>query len=467
MPRRIRPIRADGDRPRVLVIDDDPEICRCLEKCLALLDCEAQSCTGGAEGIAKLEKENFQIVITDLAMPGMNGIDVVRATRRVAPQTASIMLTGHGTIVSAVEAVQAGAADYLTKPFKLDDIRVAIDRVLSPPPPAAEPDDAFAGGLVGRSQAMMKLRTQIEQVAAVSSTVLICGETGVGKELVARAIHAHSERRVRPFVAVNCGAIDENLLNNELFGHEKEGFTGAEQTKPGHIEAAGQGTLFLDEISETGRSFQIALLRVLQEREIVRVGGVRPIKVGFRLIAATNKDLAALVKEGKFREDLYYRLNVVSLTAPPLREHPEDIPQLAEHFIKKHHSVVNKKITGITSEAMALLTRHGWPGNVRQLEHSIERAMVLTVGSVVDAHDLPTEVTCDDGHGPADLTNYFDEPFKEAKDGFERAYFETLLRESNGNVSEAARRAEVARPYFHQRIRKYEIDPAQFRNASP
>ena len=464
MPRRIRPVRADGDRPRVLVIDNDPEICRCLEKCLALLDCEAQSCTGGAAGIAKLEKEHFQIVITDLAMPGMDGIDVVRATRRVAPRTASIMLTGHGTIANAVEAVQAGAVDYLTKPFKLDNIRIAIDRVLRPPPPTAEPDDAFAGDLIGQSRAMMDLRSQIERVAAVSSTVLICGETGVGKELVARAIHAHSERRMRPFVAVNCGAIDENLLRNELFGHEKEGFTGAEQTRPGHIEAAGQGTLFLDEISNTGQSFQIALLRVLQEREIVRVGGVRPITVGFRLIAATNKDLAALVKEGSFRQDLYYRLNVVSLTVPPLREHPEDIPQLAEHFISKHQSAINKKIAGVTSEAMALLTSHGWPGNIRQLEHSIERAMVLTAGSVIDAHDLPTEVTC--GPGPADLASYFEEPFKDAKDGFERAYFETLLKEANGNVSEAARRAEIARPYFHQRIRKYEIDPTEFRNAS-
>ncbi|NQT21247.1 MAG: sigma-54-dependent Fis family transcriptional regulator [Planctomycetes bacterium] len=465
MPRKVQPVRANGERPHVLVIDNDPEICRCLERCLALLECDAESCTAGAAGIAKLEQERFHVVITDLAMPGMNGIEVVRAVRRVAPGTPPIVLTGHATIASAVEAVQAGAADYLTKPFKLEDIRMTIDKALRPPPPAAEPVDAFAGGLVGRSQSMMNLRAQIEQVAIVASTVLIHGETGVGKELVAKAIHGHSERRMRPFVAVNCGAIDANLLSNELFGHEKEGFTGAEKTKPGHIEAAGQGTLFLDEISETSPSFQTALLRVLQEREIVRVGGVRPVKVGFRLIAATNKDLAGLVKEAKFRQDLYYRLNVVSLTAPPLREHPEDIPELVEHFIRKHQAAVNKKISGINPQAMALLTDHTWPGNIRQLEHTIERAMVLTTGSEIEARDLPAEVTCCDD--PADPASYFEEPFREAKNGFERAYLETVLRQSNGNVSEAARRAEVARPYFHQRIRKYAINPDQFRNASP
>ena len=459
MHQRVRPVEKASGRPRILVIDDEPEMCRCLERCLGLLECTSESCTSGIEGLARLEKRTFDLVFTDLRMPGMNGVEVVKAVKRLAAGTSTIVLTGYGTIGSAVEAMHAGANDYLTPPFKIDELRAAIEKALAPQRTGG--GDSPGGDLIGHSHAIKKLRAQIEQVAAVASTALIFGETGVGKEVVAKAIHSHSDRRMRAFVAVNCGAIQENLLESELFGYERGAFTGAVEMRRGRVESANHGTLFLDEIAETSLSFQTALLRVLQEKEISRIGGNEPIKVDFRLIAATNKNLQQHVKEGKFREDLYYRLNVVSLTVSPLREHREDIPLLVEHFTRKHRAKVNKEVAGVSPETMMLLTNYSWPGNIRQLENAIEKAMVLTANTIIQASDLPAEVTSGDAEiAPGDCLHA---PMREAKDTFEKSYIETILREAGGNVSEAARQARIARPYLHERIRKYEINPEQYR----
>jgi len=316
-------------------------------------------------------------------------------------------------------------------------------------------------GLIGSSTAINDLRKQIIQIAGVSSTVLICGETGVGKEIVAQAIHARSERRMRQFIAVNCGAISESLLESELFGYQRGAFTGANENKPGKIEAAHRGTLFLDEIAETSLSCQAALLRVLQEREVMRIGSNEAKKVDFRLVAATNKKLLELVESGDFRQDLYYRLNVVTLDIPPLRAHSDDIPELVEHFIRKHRRSLNSSISGITPGAMNLLKAYNWPGNVRQLENTIEKAMVLSNKPVIDEEDLPAEIVQNTAFVPAD--DSLNISLREAKETFERAYLQKILKESHGNVSEAARQARVARPYLHERMRKFEIDPQQYR----
>jgi len=268
---------------------------------------------------------------------------------------------------------------------------------------------------------------------------------------------------MRPFVAVNCGAIPESLLESELFGCERGAYTGAHETRRGKVEAADHGTLFLDEIAETSLSFQTVLLRVLQEKEVVRIGSTEPIRVDFRLIAATNKNLPQLVKDGSFREDLYYRLNVVNITVPPLREHREDVPLLVEHFVKKHRALLSKDVAGVSPDAMMILTSYSWPGNVRQLENAIEKAMVLTSNSIIQPDDLPRELTEDVPEA------FFDDclraPLRDAKEIFERNYLEKLLEEANGNVSEAARQAQVARTYLHELIRKYNIAPEEFRRA--
>jgi len=460
MPQKMEPILKDGNRPRVLVIDDEPEMCRCLENCLRLLQCTTQSCTSGADGLARLQRESFDVVFTDLQMPEMNGIEVVRSVRRLAVDTDPIILTGYGTIGSAVEAMRAGASDYLTKPFKIAELRAAIEKAIRQRKSSVGgelPHD----GLIGSSAAMNNLRKQILQIAGVSSTVLICGETGVGKEIVARAIHARSDRRMRQFVAVNCGAISENLLESELFGYQRGAFTGANEDRPGKVEAAHRGTLFLDEIAETSLSCQTALLRVLQEREVMRIGSNESKKVDFRLLATTNKNLLELVESSQFRQDLYYRLNVVTLDVPPLRAHSDDIPALVEHFIRKHRRSLDSSISGISPNAMNLLTAYNWPGNVRQLENTIEKAMVLSNKPVIDEEDLPAEIAQGSLFVPED--DSLNISLREAKETFERTYLQRILKDSRGNVSEAARQAGVARPYFHERMRKFEIDPQHYR----
>jgi two-component system response regulator PilR (NtrC family) len=349
----------------------------------------------------------YDLVITDISMPGMSGLELLRHSRRAAPETAVILMTAFGSKETAIEALNDGAAYYVEKPFDLDEMKVVVRKTLEQRRIAAENTDLKVEnrdlraelqgkyrfeGLVGRSAKMRGIFQLIERVAATGSTIMISGESGTGKELIARAIHYNSGRGERPFVSINCGALPDELLESELFGHMKGSFTGATANKKGLFEVASGGTIFLDEIGETSPAMQIKLLRVLQERKIRRVGGTEEIDVDVRVITATNQDLEKLVAERRFREDLFYRINVIPIRMPALREKPEDIPPLAEHFLEKYRGVMGKPIDGISKAAMESLESYHWPGNVRELENVIERAVALEMGSLVGAESLPREV---------------------------------------------------------------------------
>ncbi len=351
----------------------------------------------GDEGITKLANSFFDVVVTDLAMPRVSGLKVLEHVVEHSPETICIILTGFGSIKSAVEAIKLGAYDYLTKPISLDELLLTIQKALETRRLRRENEylrrklwqEWGYGEIIGKSASMRRVFALIEKVADTDSTVLILGESGTGKELVARAIHAASDRREGPFVPVNCGAIPEELLESELFGHEKGAFTGAIKTRIGRFELAHGGTIFLDEIAEMSPKLQVKLLRALQERAFERVGGTRSIRVDIRVIAATNKDLEKEVREGRFREDLYYRLNVIPIKLPPLRERVEDIPLLVEHFLARFSQRKKREIKGITKEALECLMRHDWPGNVRELENVIERMVILSNGDYLTLEDVP------------------------------------------------------------------------------
>jgi two-component system response regulator HydG len=383
-------------KPPLLVVDDDAAF-RAVTS--ALLEDEGYAVTCAAEGneaIDLLRERHFDLVLTDLVMGEVNGLQVLEAAKAINPGTIVIMVTGFASIESAVEAIKQGAEDYLTKPCSNAELLLKVERALA----QRRKDEELArlrdvvaqshsfGNLIGKSPRMQQVFRIAQQVAATDVTVLLIGETGTGKELLARAIHFNSLRRNGPFVAVNCAAIAETLLESELFGHEKGAFTGAIRQKPGRFEMAEKGTLFLDEVADIPLTTQIKLLRVLQEREFERVGGTETIRCDIRLISATNQNLEQAIQEKKFREDLYYRLNVVPIRIPALRERPEDIPLLAQHFLKKYVPALNKPVTKISEAAMHLLLQHKWPGNVRELENLIERAIVLCTGNEIDAEHL-------------------------------------------------------------------------------
>jgi two-component system response regulator PilR (NtrC family) len=355
-----------------------------------------------------LERDGaYDLVITDISMPGMTGLELLRHCRRVAPDTAVVLMTAFGSKETAIEALNDGAAYYVEKPFDLDEMKVVVRKTLEQKRLAAENTDLKVEnrdlraelqgkyrfeGLVGRSAKMRAIFQLIERVAATGSTIMISGESGTGKELIARAIHYNSGRGERPFVSINCGALPDELLESELFGHMKGSFTGATAQKKGLFEVASGGTIFLDEIGETSPAMQIKLLRVLQERKIRRVGGTEEIDVDVRVITATNQDLEKLVGERRFREDLFYRINVIPIRMPALREKPEDIPPLAEHFLEKYRGVMAKRIEGISKATMECIESYHWPGNVRELENVIERAVALEMGALVEPESLPREV---------------------------------------------------------------------------
>ncbi len=361
----------------------------------------------------------FDLVITDISMPGKSGLDLLRHCRRVAPDTAVVLMTAFGSKETAIEALNQGAAYYVEKPFDLDEMKIVVRKTLDQQRLELENADLkqqnrslraeLRGqyrfeGLVGRSAKMRAIFQLIERVATTGSTIMIQGESGTGKELIARAIHYNSGRGEKPFVSINCGALPDELLESELFGHMKGSFTGATATKKGLFEVAHGGTIFLDEIGETSPAMQIKLLRVLQERRIRRVGGTEEIDVDVRVITATNQDLDAMVREKRFREDLFYRINVIPIRMPALREKPEDIPPLAEHFLEKYRSAMGKEIRGISEEAMERLEGYPWPGNVRELENVIERAVALELTDVIGPESLPVEVRAGGSRrGPIDV----------------------------------------------------------------
>jgi len=389
---------------RILVADDHDAVRDGMVLSLTRLGHEVQGVKGGAEAIAAYRKRPADVVVTDLRMVPVDGIEVVRRLREADPEATVVVVSAHGTIASAVDAMREGAIDFMEKPFSPEVLRARVEKAIEiarerrgartarARAEALEEDlgrEHDPHGLIGASEPMRRVLDQVRKVAPTDATVLVLGESGTGKELVARAVHDGSTRREKPFVSVSCAAIPEGLLESELFGHEKGSFTGAVRRKLGRFELAHEGTLFLDEVGELPPSVQVKLLRVLQERRFERVGGEETVEVDVRLVSATNRDLVAMVKEGRFREDLYYRLDVVPIRLPPLRERPGDVEELARHFLARAAPRLGRAVKGFAPEALELLRRHRWPGNVRELENVIEQALVFAEGELVTPAELP------------------------------------------------------------------------------
>jgi len=383
-------------KSRVLVIDDEALMCDFVAETLVRAGCEVDSASSGEAGLERFRKELHDLVLTDLKMPGVDGLDVLKEVRDLSPTTPVIVMTAHGTIQSAVRAMKHGAFDYITKPVSPEEIEVVTERAFGRRRLEEELQylrDAVTerfsfGHMVGRSAAMRAVYDQIDRVASSRARVLVMGESGTGKELVARAIHDRSQQAGGPFIKVNCAALTETLLESELFGHERGAFTGAHQRRLGRFELAHGGTLLLDEIGEMAPALQAKLLRVVQEGEVDRLGGTRPVSVEVRLICTTNRDLEQAVADGSFREDLFFRLSVVPIRLPPLRERKEDIPLLTEHFVALFAAQNGKTVHGVEDNVSDMFMNHSWPGNVRELENYIERAIVLTDGNVLDRDDF-------------------------------------------------------------------------------
>jgi two-component system, NtrC family, response regulator PilR len=396
-------------QPRILVVDDERSIRELLSIVLRREGYEVLLAENGKAAIATLEREPVDILISDIKMPDLSGVDVLRAAKQIDQDILGIMITAFASTETAVEAMRLGACDYLSKPFDVDLLRMKVrekieNRQLRQENVLLKRTLGLAhqfANIIGRSEAMLDVFKMIETVARTNSTILLTGESGTGKGLVAQAIHFHSLRRDRPVVAVNCGAMPEALLESELFGHMRGAFTGADANKKGLIEVAEHGTVFLDEIGEMSAVMQVKLLRVLQERKFRRVGGLEEAQADIRVIAATNQDLSKLVSEGRFREDLFYRINVIGVHLPPLRERREDIPMLAEHFLAKYSEQMGKAIAGLSNDALEILQRHDWPGNIRELENTIERAVALESTPTILAESLPPGIRGDGTRPPA------------------------------------------------------------------
>jgi DNA-binding NtrC family response regulator len=381
---------------RILVIDDDESMRDSCRQALARKASRVEVAEDGLSGLEILEKEAFDLVILDLKIPGLNGMEVLNRIKQEYPEVVVVVITGYATVESAVEAMRNGAYDFLPKPFTPDSLRAIVGRALDARELILENIllrselEASVGSevIIGKSEPMKKIEEVMRKVSPTDTTVLLYGQSGTGKELMARAIHRHSSRNDKPFVVVDCGSLVENLFESELFGHVKGSFTGATATKYGRLELANGGTVFFDEIGNISMNVQTKLLRVLQEREITKVGSTQVIKVDVRVIAATNRDLQKAVQAGTFRDDLFYRLSVVPITLPPLRERRDDIPPLANYFLKKYNQKRKKDVRAISTKAMKALVEHDWPGNVRELENAIERAVVLTENDTIEPSDL-------------------------------------------------------------------------------
>jgi len=445
-----------SSKGNILIVDDELVVRDSLTKWFREEGYQTEAASSAREALEKIAANGFDIVLIDIKMPSMDGMELQQRLRDVDPDLVLIIMTGYPSVETAVQALKRGAFDYITKPFDPDDlvhiVRNAMEQRLVKQENIRLREQlrtALPGSeLAGQSPAMQRVFQLIETVAPTDATVLITGESGTGKELVARAIHAASPRCLMPMVVIHCGALTETLLESELFGHEKGAFTGAQYRKKGKFEVADGGTVFLDEISDISLKTQTDLLRVLQEKEIVRVGGTQPMQVDFRCITATNRDLDELVKEGTFRPDLYYRLNVFRIDLPPLRKRREDIPLLAEHFLRKFAAAMNKRITRISAEAMDLLVNYDWPGNVRELENAIERAMVIGKEPELQVGDFPIQLRV-----PAESTG-------RTLDDIERAHIQRVIEECGWNLSRAARILDIDRVTLYNRMKRYGLQRA-------
>lgn len=451
----------------ILVVDDEPAIRESLEFLLSEANYKVALAEGGLDGLKKLESDLFDLVLLDVMMPDKNGLEVLEEIGRSSPETAVIMITAFGTIENAVRAIKSGAVDYVTKPWDneklLLDIRNGIqqrklqyeNRELKR---ALKQQSGFAN-MVGKSEEMLKVFDLVTQVAQSRSTVLIQGESGTGKELVAKAIHANSSRSKKAFVTVNSGSLPADLLESTLFGHLKGAFTSAVASKKGLFEVADQGSIFFDEIGSVGLETQAKLLRVIQEKEFMRLGGVDTIKVDARIIAATNVDLKALVEQGTFREDLFYRLNVISVQLPPLRERKEDIPLLVDHFLKKFSQENHKTFGPVSPEIMRLLVQYDWPGNVRELENVVERAVVLSTSGDLSRELISLEVKPASTIPKTNGTPAMDgKPLYEILDTFERDVILQMLESVNWSQTEAAERFGLPLSTLNSKVKRLGID---------
>ncbi|RMG60616.1 MAG: sigma-54-dependent Fis family transcriptional regulator [Deltaproteobacteria bacterium] len=456
---------------RLLIADDEEYILDILVEVFSGLSLEIDTARTGDEALKKIDEKRYDVVLTDLKMPGCDGLTVLRAAKELQPECEVIMMTGYGTIETAVEAMKLGAFHYITKPFKIDEVRLLVLKALEHSRYRRENvtlrkqvrNKYSFENIIGTSPAMMEVLSLVEKVADTDSTILILGESGTGKEMIARAIHYNSSRANNLLVPVNCGAIPEDLLESELFGHVKGAFTGAVAPRAGRFELANHGTIFLDEIGEMSPKLQVKLLRVLQEKEFEPVGSTKTIRVDVRVIAATNKDLEEEVRQGRFREDLYYRLNVIPIRIPPLRERKEDIPLLLSYFIDLYNEKKGRHLEGVTDEAMEILLSYPWPGNVRELENLVERIVVIKGQGKITVEDLPEKMrtgkrTVIPGDELVAAENPFPVNLKEAVDRLEIEMIKKALKMAGGNKEMAASLLGIKRTTLIEKIKRKNIE---------
>jgi DNA-binding NtrC family response regulator len=438
--------------PRILIVDDEEIVRESLADWLAKDGYTVDAAPDGESALARLRSDEWSIALVDLKMPGMDGLQVLEAARKLNPEIAVVMITAYATVETAVRAIKLGATDYIVKPFDPEELSLVVQKILSHQAitrenaalrKALQKDFRFHD-IVSRSPIMQRALALARSAAQTSSTLLILGESGTGKELLARAIHAESPRRTGPFVAVSCAALPDTLLESELFGHEKGAFTGAVARHKGTFETASHGTLFLDEIGDISPKLQLDLLRVLEDRKFFRVGGNEPVEVDVRIVAATNRDLKKAVESGSFREDLFYRLNVIPITLPPLRDRAEDIPALVDTLLERLGVELNRKVDGLSREAMARLVRYSFPGNIRELRNILERALVIAPGPIVQLSDLEL---------PADAPARTDDTLE----AVEKQHIIRVLEQAGGNVSQAARMLDIDRVTLYSKIKKYHL----------
>jgi len=452
----------------ILVIDDEESIRTSLKGILQDEGFRVAFARNGEEGIATLREENPDLVLLDIWMPGIDGIETLSRIKDLAPEQMVIMMSGHGTIETAVRATKLGAYDFIEKPLSLEKVLLSIQNALKTGQLVQENRSLKEKigkdyTMVGSSNAIMQLRDQIDIAAPTSGWVLITGENGTGKELVARAIHNQSRRKDKPFIEVNCAAIPEELIESELFGHEKGSFTGATAQRKGKFDLAHEGTLFLDEIGDMSLKTQAKVLRILQEHKFERVGGSKTIEVDVRVIAATNKDLEEEIREGNFREDLYYRLNVIPFHVPSLRERVDDISSLANHFLEFFSRKESRETKRLSAEAMELMMNYHWPGNVRELKNTIERLVIMTRDNLIDSQHLPPNIaSCRNPSqtrqtAPGMVPTGDFASFKEAKEEFEKEFLIQKLEENDWNISRTAEAIEIERSNLHRKIKSYGI----------
>ncbi|NOY87538.1 MAG: sigma-54-dependent Fis family transcriptional regulator [Deltaproteobacteria bacterium] len=447
---------------KILIVDDEPGMRSLLTKVMEKVGHYAAAVPGGDEALGLIEREEWHLVIADIDMPGMDGIELLKRIRTMDRVLPVIMITAYATVESAIEAMKLGAFDYITKPFQMDELKIVVGKVFEHERLVSERKmllDEIHGrydlkGIIGVSQRMRDVIDLALSVAPSMASVLIEGESGTGKELVARAIHSHSGRKDRPFVVVNCGALADGVLESELFGHERGAFSGAVAARKGRFELADGGTLFIDEIGELNPSAQVKLLWFLQSHEFERVGGTRVLRSDARIVAATNRNLREMVNEGGFREDLFYRLNVVHIRVPALRERQEDVESLAEHFLRKYNSEMNKRLSGIAPEAIVALKAYDWKGNVRELENVMERAVVLCKGDAVTLRDLPEELR---GGGDVESLPGGGRTLTQIVEAIERQILVRTLEKNGGSQTRTARELGIKRTTLRYKMAKYRM----------